>query len=132
MYSSSVSSKYSEPSLSSHGSSSLCVSLLEVASVDNVDGVIESMPLKNFQRKQQVVMKEHMIPTAKRMMYAASRKIAMGHGTSGTSPGTWVGMLEEIEDRVRVSDVQGDVGLSFLRAWNLRIFRIGLVKSQEI
>ena len=132
MYSSSVSSKYTEPPLSSNGSSSPCVSLSEVASVDNVDGVIENMPLKNFQRKQQVVMKEHRIPMAKRMMYAASRKRATGRGTSAASVGTWVGMLEEIEDKVRASDVQGDVALSFLRAWSSGIFCIGLVKGQEI
>ena len=117
MYSSSVSSKYSEPLLSSHDSSSLCVPLSEVASVDDIDGM-ESLLPKSFQRKQQVVTKEHRIPTAKRMKYAACRRAATGRGTLATSPtATWGGMLEEIEDKVQASEVQGAVGFSFLGAW---------------
>ena len=99
MYSSSVSSKYSESALSSHDSSSLCVPLSEVASVDDIDGM-ESLLPKNLQRKQQVVTKEHRIPTAKKMKYAACRRAATGRGTLATSLPTWVGMLEEIEEEV--------------------------------
>ena len=98
MYSSSVSSKYSEPALSSQESSSLCDSLSEVASVDDVDG-IENLLRRNFQRKQQVVMKEHMILPAKRMMYTALRKASTGRGTFANCSRTSVRMLEEAEDR---------------------------------
>ena len=93
MYSSSVSSKYSEPALSSHGSSSLCDSLSEVDSVDDMDGIETLLP-KNFQRRQQVVTKEHRIPTAKRMKYIATRKAATGRGTLAKSSRRSVRMLE--------------------------------------
>ncbi len=98
MYSSSVSSANSNPTESSHRSSSFCPSMSEVGSVDDKREKCTILVPKQYQSTQPAVRMDARKPRAKRMKYADNSKIAMGRGTSTNSSPKSLGMVEADEN----------------------------------